>query len=127
MNLKLTTRHLQPSYPLWLLIALPFLLACEYSKITFDLSQIDESGLIGTGSGKHSLSYEFCIPRGQKFLEEVLAIAPEVQHYTSPGRIGCRKEQYLCIGNTHNPQWREILLQLANLSYIERINQTFWE
>lgn len=111
-----------------LAICFPFILACaSLNKIHFDISQINSDGLVGLGDGLHSVSYEFCIPAQEKFLKEVQAIAPTVQFSHSRGRIGCQHNQYLCIVDTHHPQWRETLLRLAKLSYIERIEQTFWE
>ncbi|MEG3438385.1 hypothetical protein V0288_14740 [Pannus brasiliensis CCIBt3594] len=94
------------------------------SKITFDLSTISESGLIGTGTGVRSLAYEFCIPANPETEKEVRSIDPSLKIYRhSPGRIRCQKTQYLCIGETHQPKWREKLLNLANLAYIEKIQQ----
>ena len=46
---------------------------------------------------------------------------------TSPGRIGCGDDQVLCIGETHQPEWRTVLEQLAALDYVEQINQSFAE
>lgn len=92
------------------------------AKINFDLSTISESGLIGTGTGVRSLAYEFCIPANPTAEKEVRSIDPSLKIYRhSPGRIGCQKNQYLCIGETHQERWREKLLNLANLNYIEKI------
>jgi hypothetical protein len=96
------------------------------AKITFDLSTISPDGLAGPASGVQSISYEFCIPATEEHLAEVQAIDPSVQHFPhSKGRIGCSRNQFLCIGNTHQPHWREVLLSLANLDYVERIDR-FW-
>lgn len=96
------------------------------AKITFDLDLISAEGLIGEGTGVQSVSYEFCIPAAEFALAEVQAIDPSVQHFPhSRGRIGCCDHQFLCIGHTHQPRWREILYQLASLSYVERIDR-FW-
>ncbi len=96
-------------------------------KINFDLSQISPDGLIGPPNGLRSLSYEFCIPATEKHLNEVRSINSAIQISRSPGRIGCTKNQYLCIGETHTPQWREILLAIAKLDYVQRIDQFFGE
>lgn len=97
-------------------------------KITFDLAQISPDGLIGSEGSLRSLSYEFCIPATATHLAEVEAIDPSVQHFQhSRGRIGCTIEQYLCIGNTHQTGWREALMQLAQLDYIERIDEFLGE
>lgn len=96
-------------------------------KITFDLSQISPDGLIGPPDGLRSLSYEFCIPATEKHLSEVRSINPSIQVSRSRGRIGCTKAQYLCIGETHTPQWREVLMAIAKLDYVQRIDQFFGE
>jgi len=45
----------------------------------------------------------------------------------SPSRIGCTGDQVLCIGETHQPGWRSVLVQLSALDYIDRIDQSFAE
>ena len=93
-------------------------------KITFDITAISPEGLIGPPNGLRSVSYEFCIPAREQSLKEVQAIDPTIKYYAnSPGRIGCHNDQYLCIGDTHNPQWKAILLSIAGLNYVERIDQ----
>ncbi|EKQ68573.1 hypothetical protein OsccyDRAFT_3111 [Leptolyngbyaceae cyanobacterium JSC-12] len=94
-------------------------------KITFDLSQISPEGLIGSEGGLRSLSYEFCIPATAAALAEVQAIDSTVQYSRSPGRIGCKQDQYLVIGHTHQYGWRVVLTNLVNLDYVQRIDQ-FW-
>jgi hypothetical protein len=97
-------------------------------KITFDLNQFDDDGLYGPPDGKRSLDYEFCIPQGDTYAEEVQAIDPTVNFYPmSPGRIGCTEQQTLAIGNTHQENFRLVLLELTNLDYIERIQRVDWE
>ncbi len=97
-------------------------------KITFDISKISSTGLIGSPGSYRALDYEFCIPREEKYLQEVKEIDPNLRVYpNSKGRIGCEKSQYLCIGNTRQQGWREILMKLADLPYIEKIQQTYWE
>lgn len=95
------------------------------AKIAFDLDEIDENGLIGPTGGKRSVAYEFCIPRDQAKLEEVQAIDSSLQCYAgSRGRIGCTRDQYLCIGQGGT---RETLLKLARLDYVERIEPFYGE
>ncbi|MGC8712936.1 MAG: hypothetical protein ACP5RH_11140 [Leptodesmis sp.] len=125
-----------------LVVLSPGLLACKLSnqntsrvavsdsvlnKITFDLSQISPDGLIGPPDGQRSLSYEFCIPATENHLNEVRSINPAIQISRSPGRTGCTQNQYLCIGETHTPQWREVLIAIAKLDYVQRIDQFFGE
>ena len=55
-------------------------------------------------------------------------IDPSVQVYAgSPGRIGCTDDQYLCIGDTHQPDFQEVLLNVAELEYVSRIEPSFGE
>jgi len=98
------------------------------AKISFDLSKISPAGLVGPPNGLRSLAYEFCIPAQASYRAQVQAIDATVQFYPgSRGRIGCRPDQYLCIGNTHQVGWRQKLLQLANLPYIQRIDEAVFE
>lgn len=119
-----------------LLLAAPLLMALPYpseppaqrsaEKITFDLSLISTEGL--SQPGRQAIDYEFCIPADETHQTEVKAIDPSVQIFQhSKGRIGCRRDQLLCIGNTHQANWRSILFQLSALEYVERIDRVFWE
>lgn len=106
----------------------PAPLARPSAKITFDLRQLDDAGLIGPADGKVALSYEFCIPSTAACEAEVRAIDPSVQLARgSRGRIGCVPDQTLCIGSTHQPHFRRVLESLAALSYVARIDQCFFE
>jgi len=97
-------------------------------KITFDISKLDESGLYGPPDGKRALSYEFCIPDTEQHRTEVKRIDPTVKFFAqSPGRIGCGKHENLCIGSTHQKDFRMILQRLAELTYVQRIDQSFFE
>ncbi|MBL1174542.1 hypothetical protein [Pantanalinema sp. GBBB05] len=123
-------------------LGIPILLVCQpaialpptagiddpFHKITFDLSQLSPTGLVGSGTGRRSLDYEFCIPATETAVTEIQAIDPTIQVYrNSRGRIGCDRAQYLSIGNTYHPQWRSILNQIVQLDYVERIDQSFGE
>jgi hypothetical protein len=94
-------------------------------KITFDLSAISPEGLIGNQQSLRSVGYEFCIPAQPDTRKEVKAIDQTVQFSRSRGRIGCQNHQYLCIGETHQPEWKTVLLKLAELDYVKRIDR-FW-
>ena len=98
------------------------------AKITFDLKKLNDKGLYGPPSGLRTLSYEFCIPGNKACAEEVKRIDPSVRiHKGSRGRIGCTKDQYLCIGETGQKNFREVLKKLAELDYVKRIDQCFFE
>jgi hypothetical protein len=95
------------------------------AKIEFEFSSLDESGL---RNGEVAVDYEFCIPASDEQLKEVIAIDPNVRVMkSSKGRIGCSKQQWLCINSTHSPGWKDKLFAIASLSYVERIQQTFYE
>jgi hypothetical protein len=97
-------------------------------KIAFDLSVLDENGLYGPEDGRRSLDYEFCLPSGNPYAQAVSAIDPSAQFFSqSRGRIGCGHGQVLAIGNSHQANHQDILLELANLDYIERIQPVDWE
>jgi hypothetical protein len=93
------------------------------NKITFDISTLSEAGLLPSDT---TIEYEFCIPATPAHLAEIKTIDPSVQYFPhSPGRIGCRRDQYLCISSTHQPNWQETLFEIASLDYIQRIDR-FW-
>jgi len=95
-------------------------------KIRFDLDQLDEFGLYGPEDGKRSLSYEFCVPNNVAAIETVQDLDPTLVIYLySPGRVGCEDMEVLAIGETHQPNYREVLINLASLEVIDRIEQ-FW-
>ncbi len=120
----------------WIVVGLltPLVLACAgrpprlstaaaLAKIRFDLAEIAPNGLVGPPDGLRSLSYEFCAPATQGVIQQIQAIDPSLQvHRQSPGRIGCRGDQVLAIGATHQPRWRRVLLDLARLPYVTQID-----
>jgi hypothetical protein len=98
------------------------------SKITFDLTQLDDEGLAGPPDGQVAISYEFCVPTTQAIQDEIRHIDPTARLYPGAlGRIGCAKDRILCIGSTHQQGWRSVLQNLAHLDYIERIDRSFAE
>lgn len=100
----------------------------SYKKITFDLSRLDDEGLYGPGNGRRALSYEFCIPDTSENRREVSAIDTTVRFMPGvSGRIGCEKGQCLCIGSTHQTNFKTVLKRLAELQYVERIDECFFE
>jgi hypothetical protein len=96
--------------------------------IAFDLSRLDAAGLQGPPDGRRALDYEFCIPQGQRFRDQVAAIDPSARFQPgSRGRIGCGPAQVLVLGNTHQGDYRGVLLGLARLPYVGRIAEAFFE
>ncbi|WBA85095.1 hypothetical protein [Endozoicomonas sp. GU-1] len=79
-------------------------------------------------NGKRSLSYEFCIPAHVNTARQVMYIDPTAIVYKeSPGRLQCNEEQYLVVGNTHQPNYLVTLKKLAELIYVTQIQETFFE
>ncbi|MGB3308641.1 MAG: hypothetical protein WBG32_11530 [Nodosilinea sp.] len=97
-------------------------------KIAFDLSTLDENGFYGPPGGKRSLDYEFCIPTGDAYAQAIGAIDPSAQLFPQRrGSIGCGEGEVLAIGNTNQANSETILIELANLKYIDRIQPVDWE
>ncbi len=95
------------------------------NKIEFDPSLIDEKGML---TSEVAVDYEFCIPRDEAKVAEVKAIEPMVNiPRMAKGRIGCSKEEYLCIVSTKGVEWKEKLYAIASLPYVKRIVQTHYE
>jgi hypothetical protein len=98
------------------------------SKITFKLDQLNQDGLYGPPGGLRALHYEFCIPGDAAHAARVREIDPTIQvFHKSRGRIGCAPGEYLCIGSTHQSAFKTVLLRLAHLPFIKRIDQAFFE
>ncbi|HKA42882.1 MAG TPA: hypothetical protein VKF40_12915 [Burkholderiales bacterium] len=97
-------------------------------KITFDLTRLDAEGLTGGPGALRALHYEFCIPAGEPHAAEVRGVDATAQFMPrSRGRIGCTTEQVLVVGSTHQPGYRHVLERLAALSYVQRIEQAYFE
>ena len=82
-------------------------------------------------------------PARPELADEVEAIVPTVQIFPSltpvttrlgtrvnvqsSGRIGCTADQYPCIGSTYQPEFRSVLVNLAQLQNVTRIELSFAE
>jgi hypothetical protein len=98
------------------------------NKISFDLEALNEEGLFGSPDGLVSLDYRFCIPLDDELKNEVSQIDSTINFHPGTGSAdSCSKDEYLCIGNTHQKNYREVLIKLATLEYVDRIDQMFWE
>jgi len=98
------------------------------SKLGFDASALDEHGLLGPDGGKVALSYEFCVPKDQKLVDQVRAIDPSVAIQAgSPGRIGCGPTEVLCVGSTYQADFLEVLQTLCDLDFVTRIERAVFE
>jgi hypothetical protein len=66
------------------------------------------------------------VPNDLAAIETVQSIDPTLMIYPqSPGRIGCDETEVLAIGETHQPNYRDVLINLASLDTIDRI-EPFW-
>ena len=97
------------------------------AKIRFDISVLDASGLYGPSDGLRALSYEFCIPDRPAAVAQVRALDKTVAVHRARGRIGCSDQQLLCIGHSHQRDFRTVLEALSALPYVARIEQAFFE
>ncbi len=97
------------------------------AKIRFDLSVLDDSGLYGPADGLRALDYEFCIPDRPDTVARVRSIDKSVTMHRARGRIGCNPSELLCIGNTHQRGFRQVLAALSRLPTVARIDQAFFE
>lgn len=98
------------------------------SKITFNLERLNDQGLYGPPDGRRALHYEFCIPGDAAHEAQVRGIDLTIQIFKkSRGRIGCGVGDYLCLGSTHQPDFKSVLFKLAHLPYVKRIDQAFFE
>jgi len=96
------------------------------SKMNFEFSKLDKNGLIKKRG--ISLAYEFCIPNNETYLNKIKEIDESISIYKSgSGRIGCSNNEILCIGETHNKDYKRILTQIAELEYVKSINESFFE
>jgi hypothetical protein len=97
-------------------------------KIAFDLGQLNTDGLAGPPDGLRAISYELCVPDRSECLAEVQRIDPSLELMRGArGRIGCETDQVLCLGSTHQPEWRQVLTRLADLPYVTRIAEAHFE
>ena len=98
------------------------------SKIDFDLSQINADGLRGPAEGKVAVAYEFAIPNTDICKRQVQAIDPTIELMPGVrGRIGAGKQECLCIGSTHQKNFRQVLKALSDLSFVQRIVECHFE
>ncbi len=99
------------------------------NKINIDLTRFTDDGYrIYPNGDKISANYEFCIPANDSILLFVKSIDPTAEELKgSKGRINCTKNEWLVIGSTRQDGFKSVLKKLANLPYIKKINETFWE
>jgi len=101
----------------------------DTSKIAFNLKDFTEDGMkINDTKREGYINYEFCIPGSDETFREVMSIDSTVGVYkNSKGRSACSDAEWLCIGSSHQKNFKDVLLALTKLSYIRKIRETFWE
>ena len=110
------------------IVLICFSLGCSNNlykkKVKFDIDQIDDNGL----RKGVSVSYEYCIPKSSLYKDVVLGIDPEVKFQNKgKGRIGCNKDQVLCLSHTHQNNYKEVLKNLSKQDFIDQILECFFE
>jgi len=94
----------------------------DWRKVELDLTQVDADGLRGPPDGKVALAYEFCVPNTDQCKELVAAIDSSVQFMPgASGRVGASETECLCIGSTHQRDFKPVLEKLAKLPFVSRI------
>lgn len=89
---------------------------------------IGPDGLRDPADGKVAVSYEFALPNTEECRDEVRAIDATVKFMPdSHGRIGASSSGCLCIGSTHQPNYRDVLRKLEELPYVDRIIECHFE
>ncbi len=92
------------------------------------LEQLDGAGLLGPADGKRALDYEYCIPAGRAYEEQIVALDPTARvRPGSRGRIGCGPDESLVLGSTHQPDPERVLDRLAALGFVHRIVPAWYE
>lgn len=92
------------------------------APIEIDLGALDADGLRGPADGKVAVAYEFTIPDTPEARARVRAIDATVEFQPgSRGRVGAGEGECLCIGSTHQPDFRAVLEALASLPDVGRI------
>lgn len=93
------------------------------APIAFDLDDLDEEGRYEPAEGKpRHLPYEFCIPAREDAMADVAATdSSAICTEVAPGTAGCGEGEMLCVGNTRQAGFREVLQRLAAKPYIREI------
>jgi len=92
--------------------------------VQFDLRQLDAQGN-RPDAGFQPLTYEFCVPSDPDATGGVEGIDPTLRCRTGVhGRAGCGADQATCVGNTGQPDWRNVLGRLSAVPFVTRIIDT---
>ena len=98
------------------------------SKIDFNINALDENGLMGERTGKVAVDYQFCFTAGTVNEQTIQKIDPSIRiQKDSRGRAGCKANQSIARGNSHQANAKNILLELSNLDYVGKIKRVWFE
>ena len=90
-------------------------------KIAFDLSKINSLGL--EGPPLHTVHYGFCFPADPAYTTQIQGIDSAVKIDETAG-AGCAGGEWRATGSTHQPGFKQVLLDLAGLPYVSSIQKT---
>ena len=95
-------------------------------KIGFDLNQFDNEGLLNTSEGKQSIIYEYCIPRAQQAVSMISTIdfTIDVKTDTPGSKVNCGSNEALVTGSSHQDSFKAIIVQIASLPFVKKIEQS---
>jgi hypothetical protein len=101
----------------------------DTDKIKFELKEFTDDGLRKLPGGEFSsINYEFCVPATDEMFAKVKKIDTTLTlHKLSKGRSRCTSTEWLCIGYSNQPGFKNVITKLASLGFIREINETFWE
>jgi hypothetical protein len=100
----------------------------QTSKISFNVKELDSDGLQGKEGGKRSLTYEYCIMDSPTLRTKIRSIDPSAYFMKgSRGRSGCKADEVLVLGDTHQKNFAEILNTLSALTEVKTIHETHFE
>ena len=94
-------------------------------KIGFDLAQFDNEGMLNTGGTKRAIIYEYCIPSARQAVSVITTIDFSAEVKTGSGsKVSCGAQETLVEGNSHQDNFKAIIVQLARLPFVKRIEQS---
>jgi hypothetical protein len=98
-----------------------------WKKVKMDFRRFDNEGLAGPADGKVAANYEFCIPATEKYWLQVKKVDITAQRSGGKGRIACSDKEWMIIGSTHQKNFQRVLFELASLTFVREIQETFYE
>lgn len=89
-------------------------------KINFDISELNDLGLIGPPL--RAVRYGYCIPANEADAEKVTGI-DRTAAIDRAGGAPCSADEWSATGSTHQAGYKKVLTELAGLSFVKRIRQ----